>query len=142
MSESRELIFGEGIQEQAEAMEEEMLEDTASPDTPGEEKEKQPEGKPRTVVVPDVQDMDYYVRRHYRSYILAQLNEMLVTGELSELLDTVVVSQQIDRDSCLLTGMTYWRVDRTDFLADIDLQVSLKIEQGHTDTEQTFHGQS
>ncbi len=92
----------------------------------------------KTISVPDVQDMDYYVRQHYRSYMISALNEQLTTGGLSEMFGTPIITSEIHRDDCRFTNMTYWRMDRTSFLADIDVQVDLKVDQGACDVSQSF----
>ncbi len=92
----------------------------------------------KQITVPDIQDMDYYIRRHYRSYMISALNEWLTTGDLSELFGTPIITPESHRDDCRFTNMTYWRMDRATFLADIDVQVELKVDQGQRDSLQPF----
>ena len=49
----------------------------------------------KTISVPDVQDMDYYVRQHYRSYMISALNEQLTTGGLSEMFGTPIITSEM-----------------------------------------------
>ena len=92
----------------------------------------------RVVVVPDIQDMDHFVLQYYRTRLISSINEMLVTGQLSELFETPIFTETVGRDDCFFTNMAYWRLDREHFLADIDVQVTLKAEQNGRKVEQEF----
>lgn len=85
-------------------------------------------GKRKTVLVPRVQNMDNYLMMHYKGYIIQELNKRLVDGELEALTGIPVKSERIIPADCCFRRFSYWRLNRTDFLIDIDLRLELKIE--------------
>ena len=92
----------------------------------------------KAISVPDLVNMNTYLLRHCKTYLLGILNEKLATGELSEMLEIPVVSERIRREQCLFPNMMYWRLNRSDFLADIDIQVQLQVETEVGDITDTY----
>ena len=92
----------------------------------------------RTWLVPDVCDMDQCVKSWFLPQILQEMNTRLAKGDLSALLRQPVVSEQVRSKDLRLGGITYWRLNRVDFLADVDLEADLVVESGGRDVPGTF----
>ena len=82
----------------------------------------------KTVMVPKVQSMNNYITKHYRAYIIQHLNECLVDGRISELAGVPVKSERILSEECCFRHYDYWRINRTDFWADIEVRLELKVQ--------------
>lgn len=112
-------------------MEEEPEEESqvaASMDEEDEDSEPEKPRKPKTVLVPKVQNMDDYLMKHYKDYIIQELNKRLVDGELAEIVGVPVKSEHIIPGECCFRRFSYWRLNQCDFLIDIDLRVELRVE--------------
>lgn len=111
-------------------MEEEPEEESqvaASMDEEDEDSEPEKPRKPKTVLVPKVQNMDDYLMKHYKDYIIQELNKRLVDGELAEIVGVPVKSEHIIPGECCFRRFSYWRLNQCDFLIDIDLRVELRV---------------
>ncbi len=97
-------------------------------DAPTGEKLAAPSSKSKTVLVPKVQNMDDYLLKHYKSFIIQELNGRLANGELSEILEIPVRSDRILPGECCFQRFNYWRINQCDFWVDIDLRLELKIQ--------------
>ena len=82
----------------------------------------------KTVLVPKVQNMDDYLIRHYKSYIIQELNKRLVNGEITEIIGMPVKSERIVPGECCFRRFNYWRLNQCDFLIDLDLRLELRLE--------------
>ena len=83
----------------------------------------------QTWLMPVVDDIDRCIRERYYTRILQVMNDKLVEGELSLLLGKAVVSERITAREMEIGGISCWRLNRTDFLADIDVTVGLTVEE-------------
>ena len=92
----------------------------------------------QTWLVPVVDDMDRCIRERFLPRILQELNRRLADGDLSLLLGRAVVSEQILHRDLEISAVTCWRLNRTDFLADIDLTLALTTEQDGRDVPGHF----
>ena len=92
----------------------------------------------QTWLVPVVDDISKCIRTQFFSRILQEMNEKLTAGDLSLLLGRAVVSERIAPGDLELGEITCWRLNRTDFLADIDLSVNLITEQDGRDISGRF----
>ena len=100
--------------------------------------EEMPEeaGPCKTWTIPRVRDFESLLRERFFPDILAQMNEYLCRGDLSAALETPVVSRHISPAACRLTSCDCYRLNRTDFLADLLLRVELTLqEKGRDVTE-------
>lgn len=100
--------------------------------------EEEAPGTLKTWLVPVVEDMDSCIRERFFPRILQEMNDRLVRGDLSQLLGQPVVSGRIRPRDLEITDLAYWRLNRTDFLADLDLSVSLTADQGGRDVPGRF----
>ena len=92
----------------------------------------------RTWLVPEVCDMDRCLRDWYMPRILQEMNAKLAAGDLSALLRLPVVSERITSVSLRPGGTAYWRLNRTDFLADVEVGVNLTVEKDGEDIPGAF----
>ena len=89
-------------------------------------------------LVPVVDDMDRCIRERFSTLILQEMNARLARGELSLLLGSAAVSERIAPRDLEIGTITCWRLNRTDFLADVDLSVSMTIEKEGRDIAGRF----
>lgn len=87
----------------------------------------------QTWLMPVVDDMEHCIRERFFPRILQEMNTRLVNGELSLLLSRAVVSERIAPRDLEIGGVSCWRLNRTDFLADVDLAASLTVEEESRD---------
>lgn len=92
----------------------------------------------QTWLVPVVYDIDRCIRERFASRILQEMNDRLVRGELSLLLGRAVVSERIAPRDLELGTVSCWRLNRTDFLADVDLTADLTVEREGRDIPGRF----
>ena len=92
----------------------------------------------RTWLVPVVDDMERCIRERFLPGILQEMNTRLVNGDLSLLLGRAVVSERIAPRDLEIGSVSCWRLNRTDFLADIDLTADLTLEQDGRDIPGRF----
>lgn len=82
---------------------------------------RKPDDAEITVTVPDLKNMEEYIFAHCRDSIVAELNECLYNGELSQMIEMPVLSQSIMRDKCRLVNYRFWRMNQVDILADVEI---------------------
>ena len=58
-----------------------------------------------------------------RGALVAALNEKLLDGSLTAALRVPVLSQEISRADCQFTNFTLWRLNQTDILLDLDVNI-------------------
>lgn len=83
----------------------------------------------KTWLVPEVYGMGRLLEDRFRDEILRRMNEYLVRGELSALLREPVVSERITSPQLRPGRIDYWRLNRTDFLADVGLTARLTLDR-------------
>ena len=126
MEKDMDSVFDELEQEEAPDLEAEETADTTS------DKPK----KARSVMVPKVQNMDDYLLKHYKSYIIQALNEQLVDGKIQEVIGVPVKSERIVPGDCCFQRFNYWRLNHSDFWVQIDLRLELQVQTpAGTDTD-------
>lgn len=104
-------------------MEDEILTDRQEVDEQSEKPQKS-----KTIYVPKVQNMDNYFLKHYKGYVLQELNKRLVEGEIDKIIGVPVKSEKIEAGECCFQRFNYWRINKSDFWIDIDLRIELRIE--------------
>ena len=87
----------------------------------------------QTWLMPVLTDINHCIKSRYFTPILQEMNRRLVDGNLSELLGRAVVSERIAAKDLEIGEIACWRLNRTDFLADIDLDVDLTAEEDGRD---------
>ena len=100
---------------------------------------KEKDAEEKIITIADLRNMEEYIFDHCRNAIVAELNNALYEGELSQKLHVPVLSQSIRRDYCRFIGCHFWRVNQTDFLADVDIHLQeLSVEGKDGDYTSTF----
>lgn len=75
-----------------------------------------------------------YANRRLSLYTF--LNSLLRRGMLSEIVGFKVLNRVINRQACEFTGVTFWKIDREDFYADVKVTLTLESPSG----TQTWNG--
>ena len=88
--------------------------------------------------VPVAETMDRCIRERYFPRILQEMNSRLADGRLSELLEEAVVSERILPRDLEIGSIRYWRLNRTDFLADVDRTAGLTVSRDGRDVPGRF----
>ena len=96
----------------------------AAPDTSGARGEK------RKVVVPVVVSMTKYLFDNYRLSMYSYVNRCLRSGRLSEIVGTRVLNKIFNRESLSFSHVTFWKIDRANFYADVELCLKLETRNG------------
>ena len=84
--------------------------------------------KTKSVLVPRIQNMDDYFLKHYKKYVIQELNQCLVDGKIENLVGIPVKSDRILAGECCFQHFDYWRLNRTDFWIEIDLRLELRVQ--------------
>ena len=90
--------------------------------------------------VPVLRNIEKFIYYNCRDQIVATLNEKLFEGELSSILHTAIVAEEIKRESCLLTNHTAWWLNQTDFLVDVDITLTNIMSESETGDRLTNFG--
>ena len=121
MKKKDEILIEDELEEEASAAvasEEEERENSA-PDKPR---------KPKAILVPKVQNMDNYLMKHYKDYIIQELNHRLADGDLDSIIDAPIKSERILPGECCFRRFHYWRLNQTDMFINIELRLELQVE--------------
>ena len=90
--------------------------------------------------VPVLRSIEKFIYYNCRDQVVAALNEKLYEGELSSILHTAIVANEIKRESCLLTNHTAWWLNQTDFLVDVDVTLTNILAESETGDRLTNFG--
>ena len=66
----------------------------------------------------------------YRPKLYAFLNRFLRDGTVEALVDAEVLDPEIGRENCVFHGVIYRRIDRANFLADVEVELRLRTAEG------------
>lgn len=98
-------------------------EDCASGSVPHDVKSKSGTKKIR---LPEHVSMWKYMMRSKRLVLYSFLNNCLRNGELSDIVGFDVTNSVINKEACEFTGVTFWKIDRNSFYADVNVRLKLK----------------
>ncbi|MBR2259030.1 MAG: hypothetical protein IJ899_17225 [Blautia sp.] len=79
----------------------------------------------REVEIPELISMTKVLFSGYKGQMYLYLNKCLRSGELSRIVGSRVLNKTINREVCDFPDVSYWRIDRENFYADV--KVSLKL---------------
>ncbi len=82
------------------------------------------------VRVPVAITMTKYLFKYYRLVPYTFLNRELLTGRLERNIGFKVLNKRINSQVCNFIGVTYWRIDRANFWADIDTELTFDTSNG------------
>ena len=85
-------------------------------------------GKKHLVEREDLMSMPYLIQSCYMDRIMKEINDRLWNGSLETILNRKLPQVQIMRRDVRLDRYAFWRLNRTDVLADLDLQISFPAE--------------
>ena len=88
----------------------------------------------KTLQLPDLVSMwKYMMSSNYANRRLALysfLNRTLRTGSLSEIVGFRVLNKVINKQACEFTGVSFWKINRENFYADVEVRLSLQSPGG------------
>lgn len=87
------------------------------------------EGK-KKVLVPELITMTKVLFDRYRLDMYTYLNNCLHTGGLAAIVGKPIKTRVINHEICTFPGVTYWRIDRANFLADVTVELKLQTSTG------------
>ena len=96
------------------------------------------EEKSKKITVPKVQSMDFYILQHYRTELLAEVNDKLASGEISRMVEMPIISEIVKKEDFHIINISYWRINRSDFYADVSTQIELTVEMNGIDVKEAF----
>ena len=80
----------------------------------------------RKIEVAEALTMKKHLFDHYRLPMFSFINAWLKNGRLSDLVGTRVRNKWFNRNTCSFEDVSFWKIDRENFYADV--KVSLKLE--------------
>ena len=75
-----------------------------------------------------VVSMDDYFIKHYKSFVVQELNKRLVDGAINQITGKTIHSERILGNECCFRRLSYWRLNNSDFLIDIELRLELQVD--------------
>lgn len=107
-----------------------------SPDCSSDTLPTKTEPKPgkKTLLLPDLVSMwKYMLSSNYanrRLLLYSFLNQALRKGQLSETVGFRVLNRVINRDACEIKGVSFWKINRKNFYADVEVKLTLQSSDG------------
>ncbi len=86
------------------------------------------EANEKKILVPRIQNMDDYFIKHYKKFVIQELNKRIASRELSAIVGKKVKTEQLLPGDCFFKRFNYWRLNRTDMYIDIEMRLILTIE--------------
>ena len=87
------------------------------------------EGK-KKVLVPELITMTKVLFDRYRLAMYSYLNRCLRNGTLASVVGSRITTRIINHDICSFPGVSYWRIDRENFYADVAVELRLQTVFG------------
>lgn len=87
------------------------------------------EGK-QTIQLPEVVSMTKVFFEKNRLQLFSFLRTCLRNGILQSLIELPIKTKYFNRDTCAFPYVTFWRIDRTDFWADVDVRLTIDTTAG------------
>ena len=84
----------------------------------------------KKVAVPILVSVTKVLFDNYRLKLYRALNRWLRNGELSREVGARILNRGINAKVCSFPNVTYWRIDREDFYADVSAVLKLETERG------------
>ena len=82
------------------------------------------------MTIPVVISMTKFLFDHYRLNMYSYLNNSLRSGRLKNIVGFTFTNRTINREVCTFRGVTYWRMDRLNFWADVRISLLLNTADG------------
>ena len=87
-------------------------------------------GGKKTILMPQVISMTKYLFANYRLKMYSYLNHSLRTGALRSIIGVHFTNKVLNKESCCFPGVSFWRIDRTSFWADVEVALFLNTVSG------------
>lgn len=84
----------------------------------------------KKMTVPVVVSMTKFLFDHYRLNMYSYLNNSLRSGRLKNIVGFSFTNRTINRDICTFRSVSYWRIDRLNFWADVRISLRLNTTDG------------
>ena len=84
----------------------------------------------KKIHVPVLTTMNKVLFDHYRLSMYTYVNRLLRSGTLSRIVGARVLNRVVNREVLSFPSVSFWRIDRTNFYADVRVQLKLKTEKG------------
>ncbi len=88
----------------------------------------------RKILVPELTSMTKYLfdptLGDQRLTLYSYLNKLLRNDRLSSIVGYKVMNRVINREACSFTGVSFWKIDRENFYADVEVKLILKTRDG------------
>ena len=95
-------------------------------------KAESPDGK-KKILVPEVTSMVKYLFKNHRLQLYSFLNACLRNGTLADVTGVKVLNKVFRKETCSFPGVTFWKIDREDFYADVSVELKLETPMGTVD---------
>ena len=79
----------------------------------------------RTIIVPELTSMTKFLFDNYRDDMVQYLNDTLRSGYLREIVGFHFLNKKLYRNNYDFSDVSYWRVDRESFIADVHVDLFL-----------------
>ena len=84
----------------------------------------------KKILVPVLTTMNKYLFDKYRLPMYTYVNGLLRNGTLSRIVGARVLNSVINREVLSFPHVSFWKIDRTNFYADVSVQLKLKTPNG------------
>lgn len=84
----------------------------------------------KTILVPQVTSMTKYLFASNRLKMYSYLNKCLRNGTLKSILGFSVLNRVLNKESCVFPHVSFWRIDRSSFWADVEVALRLETSSG------------
>lgn len=90
----------------------------------------EPSDGKKKVMAPEVISMTWYLFKNYRLPMYSYVNRCLRDGSLLRLIGMPVKNRVFNRETCSFPHVAYWKIDRENFYADVQVKLQLETWQG------------
>ena len=87
------------------------------------------EGK-KIILMPQVVSMTKYLFSNYRLMMYSYMNRCLRNGRLRSFLGYSITNRVFNKESCTFPSVSFWRIDRLNFWADVEVALQLDTHSG------------
>ena len=111
-------------------------------ETPSAERENRQKRRPRKRHLMEREElisMPYLIQTHFMDPILKAINFGLRDGSLERIVYRKIPLENAARGNIRVDRFAFWRLNRTDVLADLDVQLSFEVREGGEEAREAVH---
>ena len=82
----------------------------------------------RRILVPELTSMTKFLFQQYRLFMFSFLNKCLRNGQLARIVGFRFANRILNRESCSFGSVSYWKLDRERFFADVVVKLKLDTD--------------